>query len=119
MRPTIKYAEGGAERQDSVTNGLRQTDCLLSNAVGRLGNEQEAEHKEVHQVLQCQKEALDAKLTQELEHVACESDAKLETKGPSTIRGPEFRQYRQDQRSDKSCCFVDERYDERKVLAEW
>jgi len=24
MRPTIEYAEGGAERQDSVTNDLRQ-----------------------------------------------------------------------------------------------
>ena len=69
LRPTIKYAEGGAERQDSVTNGLRQIDCHLSNAVGRLENEKEAEHKEVHQVLQSQKEAFDARLTQELEQV--------------------------------------------------
>ena len=30
----------------------------------------------MHQVLQSQKEAFDAKLTQELEHVTCESDAK-------------------------------------------
>ena len=49
MRPTTMHAEGGAERQDSVTNGLRQIDCHLSNDVGRLGNEQEAKHKEVHQ----------------------------------------------------------------------
>ena len=40
--------KGGAERH-SVTNGLRQIDCHLSNDVGRLGNEQEATHKEVHQ----------------------------------------------------------------------
>ena len=33
VRPTIKYAEGGAERHDSVTNGLRQIDCHSSNAV--------------------------------------------------------------------------------------
>ena len=33
MRPTTKYAEGGAERQDSVTNGLRQIDCHLSSDV--------------------------------------------------------------------------------------
>jgi len=49
MRPTTKCAEGGGERQDSVTNGLRQIDCHLSNDVGRLGNEQEAKHKEVQQ----------------------------------------------------------------------
>ena len=51
MRPTTKFAEGGAERQDSVTTGLRQMDCHFSNNVGRLGNEQDAKHKEVHQAV--------------------------------------------------------------------
>ena len=32
---------------------------------------------------------------------------------------PRLRPYRQDQRFDQSYCFVGERYDERKVLAEW
>ena len=51
-----------------------------------------------------------ARLTQKLEHVTCES---------KRTRATEFQPYRQDQRSDKSYCFVGERYDEKKVLAEW
>ena len=37
--------------------------------MGRLGNEQEAEHEQVRQVLQSQKEAFDARSTQKLEQV--------------------------------------------------
>ena len=64
---------------------LMSGSAFFSDYVGHLGNEQEAEHKKVHQVLQSQKEAVDVRLTQELEQVTFESDAKLEKKGCATF----------------------------------
>ena len=64
------------EWHGALKSALGTQDCRLGKVVGRLGNEQEAQHKEVLQVLQSQKEAFDARLTQELEHVTCESSAK-------------------------------------------
>ena len=77
MRPTTMHAEGGAERQDSVTNGLRQIDCHLSNDVGRLGHEQEAKHKEVHQAAAMTVEAFDNKARATFEGQSSDRIAKI------------------------------------------
>ena len=68
-------------KRDQLHGALKsalETQSRLSNDVSRLGNEQEAKHKEMHQVLQGQKEAFDARLTQELGRATPESDAKLD-----------------------------------------
>ena len=72
-RPTTKCAEGGAERQDSVTNGLSH----LSNDVGRLGNEQEAKRKEVHHAAAMTAVAFDTKARATFEGQSCDRIAKI------------------------------------------
>ena len=61
MRPTTKYAEGGAERQDSVTNG----------------NEQEAKHNEVHQAAAMIAVAFDTKAHTAFEGQSSDRIAKI------------------------------------------
>ena len=69
--------------RDSVTNGLRHMDCHLSNDVGRLGNEQEAKHKEVHQAAAMTVEAFDKKARATFEGQSSDRIAKIN--GPTKV----------------------------------